>query len=232
MESWEKQKRNLKKPAIPNARRIKCFSTKLLQWSHENGRSFPWRQKSLSNFKIIISEVLLQRTRAETVAKIFPGFVKRFPSWNKLAIAKEKDLEKYLKPLGLWRQRTPSVKKLALEMAKRNGRFPRIRAEIEALPGIGQYIANSVQLFCHGTPKPLIDVNMARVLERYFGPRKLADIRDDPYLQALAEKVVSHGNPVLINWAILDLAAIVCGPRKPHCKTCILKKRCRFLETS
>lgn len=29
-------------------------------------------------------------------------------------------------------------------------------------------------------PAPYLDVNMARVLERHFGPRKLSDIRYDP----------------------------------------------------
>lgn len=32
---------------------------------------------------------------------------------------------------------------------------------------------------------------MARVLERYFGPRKLADIRYDPYLQDLATRDIA-----------------------------------------
>ncbi len=30
------------------------------------------------------------------------------------------------------------------------------------------YIANAIELIGFGTPRPLLDVNMARVLERYF----------------------------------------------------------------
>ena len=39
---------------------------------------------------------------------------------------------------------------------------------------------------------------MARVLERYFGPRNLADIRYDPYLQELAHKVVDADDAIHI----------------------------------
>jgi hypothetical protein len=59
----------------------------------------------------------------------------------------------------------------------------------------GQYIANAVLLLCHGEPQPLLDVNMARVLERVFGPKKLADIRYDPYLQQLAMRIVQCKKP-------------------------------------
>lgn len=45
-------------------------------------------------------------------------------------------------------------------------------------------------LVVYGIPEPLVDVNMVRVLERFFGPRKLADIRYDSYLQTLARQVV------------------------------------------
>ncbi|MFM7022382.1 MAG: hypothetical protein ACKOXB_05350 [Flavobacteriales bacterium] len=75
---------------------------------------------------------------------------------------------------------------------------------------MGQYISNAVELVVYNKPSPLIDVNMARVLERFFGPRKMADIRYDPYLQELAYKVVNHKNAKEVNWAILDFAALVC----------------------
>ena len=69
---------------------------------------------------------------------------------------------------------------------------------------------------------------MARVLERFFGPRQMADIRYDPFLQHLSRAVLSDGDPRIMNWAILDLAALVCKPRNPDCPRCPLKARCRY----
>lgn len=170
----------------------------------------------------------MQRTRAEVVAGFLPRFVEQFPSWDELAKATEEDLRTYLQPIGLWRRRAASLQKLAAEMVRREGQFPSERDEIEELPGVGQYIANSVMLFCYGEAQPLLDVNMARVLERFFGPRKLADIRYDPYLQELARAVVRSGNPAAVNWAILDHATLVCKIVKPSCPTCPVFEKCMF----
>jgi A/G-specific adenine glycosylase len=117
---------------------------------------------------------------------------------------------------------------LAKEMVKRNGRLPQSREDLESIPFMGQYTANAVELVVFNKPSPLIDVNMARVLERFFGPRKMADIRYDPYLQKLAYKIVSHARTKEINWAILDFAAIICKARRPLCEGCFLNSKCNF----
>jgi len=212
----------------PTLDRICCFRDSLLGWYEAEGRHFPWREGSASNYEKIIAEVLLQRTRAEVVAAFFPRFIREFPSWKRLSRASEEQLQVFLQPIGLWRRRATSIQALAQEMAKRGGRFPGTREEIEKLPGIGQYIANAVQMFVHGQPQPLLDTNMARVLERVFGPRKLADIRYDPYLQQLATSVVGCDAAADINWAILDLAAKVCTIRKPRCHICPAEPICKW----
>jgi A/G-specific adenine glycosylase len=212
---------------LPSEKNLEIFRRDLLYWFEKNGRKFPWR-KSSSKYRCIIAEILLQRTRAETVSKFLPDFFQQYPSWKKLSQATIEELQGSLKPIGLWRRRASSMKELSLEMVRRNGRFPRLRTDIESLPGVGQYITNAVLLFCHGEPQPLLDTNMARVLERVFGPRKMADIRYDPYLQQLALKVVDCDSPKKVNWAILDLAALICFPKKPSCNQCPVSLACNY----
>jgi len=161
---------------IPSSRALVELRRRLLHWFGDHGRKFPWRRK----YKLIISELLLQRTRAETVGNFFNKFICQYPSWKILAEAKESEIGEVIQPIGLWKRRAHTLKQLAIVMAKRNGRITRTREEIEALPGVGQYIANAILLLCQGQPQPLLDSNMPRVRERVFGPRKLADIRYDP----------------------------------------------------
>lgn len=210
--------------------KIKFFQKKILNWYKYNGRTFAWRKKGLTHYQYIIAEVLLQRTKAETIAEFYPNFVKEFPNWKALAKAKAKKIERYLKPIGLYRQRSKRLMSLAKEMVKRNGRLPKDRHELESIPFMGQYIANAVELVIFNEPSPLIDVNMARVLERFFGPRKLADIRYDPYLQKLSYKIVEHESAKEMNWAILDFAALLCKAKKPLCKLCWLNASCSYLR--
>jgi len=215
-------------PPSPAGPEVRWFRKQLLRWFRQNARRFSWRRKRVSTYERVICEALLQRTQAQTINAFLPAFIRQFPSWSSLAKASDRDLEACLKPIGLWRRRAQSLLQLAREMSSRRGRFPRTREEIEALPGVGQYIANAILLFTRRSPEPLVDVNMARVLERYFGPRLLADIRFDSYLQQLARRVVSSADPVSVNWAILDLAALVCKRDAPLCSACPLLARCQF----
>jgi A/G-specific adenine glycosylase len=237
------RKREVEQSSMPNKRRrsklprtypspneIDWFRRRLLNWFAANRRDFPWRNSSTSNYVRILSEVLLQRTKAEVVANYLPTFIKRYPSWQALATATKKDLRNFFKPIGLWKRRATSVERLAKQMARRRGKFPNTREEIEDLPNVGQYISNAILLFCHHERQPLLDTNMARVLERFFGPRLLADIRYDPYLQSLAKGVLASEDPVAMNWAILDHAALVCKLSRPQCTACPLAARCKFAK--
>lgn len=212
-------------------KKIEVFQERILEWYLKKGRKFPWRKKGLTHYQYVIAEVLLQRTKAETVSKFYSQFIKDFPNWTILAEAVTAIIEQYLKPIGLYRQRAKRLHSLAVEMVKRKGKFPRDRTELESIPFMGQYIANAVELIIYKQPSPLIDVNMSRLLERYFGKRKMADIRYDPYLQKLSYKVVNHLKAKEVNWAILDFAAITCKS-KPLCVICPLASKCIYYEST
>ncbi len=212
--------------------KIQFFQEKILHWFKYNGRKFYWRNKGLSNYQYVIAEVLLQRTKAETVAKFYPDFIVEFPIWKSIVEADIKRIEDYLRPVGLYTQRSVRLKNLAIEMVKRNGRLPKDRKELESIPFMGQYIANAVELVIFNQHSPLVDVNMARVLERFFGERKLADIRYDPYLQELSYKIVEHESAKEINWAILDFAALICKARNPNHSICPLQEQCVYCKKS
>ena len=216
---------------LPAYKRIEEFRTLLIPWFSKHGRSFVWRQASVTEYQIIIAEILLQRTQATTVDRFLPMFFDRYPSWEDIARSGEDEVAEVLKPIGLWRRRADTLTKLAQQIVTRHGVFPNRRAEIELLPGVGQYIANAIEMICFGIPRPLLDNNMSRVIERYFGPRKLADIRYDPYLQKLAARVVDTTEFLQVNWAILDLAALICIPKAPRCLKCPLSSKCRTVKT-
>lgn len=212
----------------PTRARVRAFQTRLETWFAAEGREFPWREAGCSLYVQILTEVLLQQTRAESVSVFLPRFTLAYPDWHALATADTRKLQRALKPLGLWRRRSIALKSLARSILARQNRWPTQRAELEQMPAVGQYVASAVLIFAHRQPEPLLDVNMARVIERYFGPRTLADIRDDPYLQSLARLIVRHPEPSSINWAILDLGALICTANNPRCSDCPLRRGCRY----
>lgn len=209
-------------------RKLTRLRLDLLGWAQENGRPFPWRLAGASTYERIVVEVLLQRTTASAVASFYPAFIDRFPSWEALAAASPDELETFLKPLGLWRRRAASLLGLARYAAAVSGEFPRGAVSHAEIPAVGQYVSNAISMFQHGMQTPLLDVNMARVIERFVRPRRLADIRYDPWLQAAAHWLVRGESPERVNWAVLDFAAVVCKARKPRCQSCLLSARCGY----
>lgn len=132
-----------------NQKNITFFQDSLLKWYSKNGRNFPWRNKSLSTYRVVIAEILLQRTKAETVAGFYKDFIKEYPNWKSIAASKIEDIENYLKPVGLHKQRSVRLQQLSIEMVERRGRFPRKREDLESIPFIGQYI-NLFAVFKNG----------------------------------------------------------------------------------
>lgn len=206
---------------------VEEFRRRILAWYEQHARDFPWR-RATTCYQRTIGELLLQRTQASTVARFYPEFIGKYPSWQSLSRVREKDLQEFLRPIGLWRRRARKLIELAVVIEGKQGQLPSTREELEQLPGVSQYMASVILLLCYGEREPLIDVNTARVLERVFGKRKLADIRYDPFLQDIAQLVVSVDDPIALNWAMLDLAATVCLQAGPRCFDCPLAEMCRF----
>ena len=211
-----------------NKNDIKYLRKVLLEWFDSNKRDFPWREKGISNYELILSEILLQRTRAETVAKYYSTFFNKFPDWDNLIKANKQDLELIFKPLGLYKHRANRLIKIIEEYKEKNGVLPRNKNELQESSMSTLYISNAYELFILNHRAALIDVNMSRLLGRFFYPKEFKDVRKDKIIQELAHNVINVKSCKELNWAILDYAALVCKSAKPKCTDCKLNSRCKY----
>ena len=209
---------------------VSWFREQLIAWFELNKRSFPWREATRTPYELVVAEILLQRTPASSVAKIYHDFLERFPSWAILSRATSEDLEKSIKGLGLSKLKVGIFQNLCKALEEYKGNIPTSRADLEAIKGVGQYTASTILAIVHGQREPFVDVNMARVLGRFFGRGIKSDVRDDPELHVLARYIVNMEKCLQINWAILDLSASVCKFSRPTCEECPLQKKCQFLH--
>jgi len=208
--------------------RIRWFRRQLLAWFGCNGRAFPWRDPARTPYEVIVAEILFQRTTANGVARAYPTFIERYPSWEALSCVSLERLQQDLRPLGLWRQKAAVFQSLARSLEGGGGRVPTSRRELEQFEGIGQYTASAVLAIVYGRAEPLVDVNAARLLGRFFGLGTFPNIGRDPILHALARRVVRGERSLQVSWAILDFGALVCRPNRPLCKECPLQSGCGF----
>lgn len=210
---------------------IQYLQHRLLEWFDRERRAFPWREEGTSRYRQIVVEILLQRTRAETVAGYYETFFSRYPDWEALAHATLEELEEAMRPLGLYRHRARRLWKLAEDLRRRGGVPPADEAELRDSGFTGLYIVNAFELFMLRKRRPLLDVNMSRLLKRYFRPGDFIDVRLDRELQMLAADIVEVRRCKELNWAILDYAAMVCTKRHPQCPTCALARYCAYYQT-
>ena len=200
----------------------------LLDWFKTNKRNFLWRNPELTPFKILLAEIMLQKTGANQVEKLFPDFIEKYPTAQDIVKISDLELENLLRPLGLYQRRARDIKKTAQLIADNNDIIPNTRKELMDLPGVGDYIANAVLCFAFKQRVPIVDANVGRVINRVFSfPVKNAPSRDKKLLEKMKE-IIPEKNYIEFNYAILDFAALVCMPRNPLCDDCPILEICDF----
>jgi A/G-specific adenine glycosylase len=121
---------------------------------------------------------------------------------------------------------------LARTIEERGGQVPCSRAELVHLRGIGLYTASAVLAVVFGQVEALVDVNMARLLGRFFGSLAGSGRSRDRSLQTLSRLVVGGEDSLRVNWAVLDFAALACRSRRLLCQECPLRSRCQYFSAN
>ena len=110
------------------------ITERLLNWYDENKRDLPWR-RTREPYAVLVSEIMLQQTRVETVTGYYREFMRRFPDVYALAAAAETDVLRAWEGLGYY-SRARSLYRAAKQVAEQfGGAFPDTLEGWRALPG-------------------------------------------------------------------------------------------------
>jgi len=207
----------------------------LLAWFSREGRTFIWRSRP-TPFNILVAEILLRKTGAEVVNRFLPAFLSRFPKPSMLATVDPQELTTFLSPLGLSRQRADQLKRLGEILTElTGGKVPNSRCSLLVLPGVGEYTAAAVLCFAYGRVEALVDTNVARIVLRVHGIAQHShyEARRSPEVWDRARNIIGENKATAksLNWALLDLGAMVCKSRDPKCAECPLQELCAYAKT-
>ena len=145
------------------------FAQNIINWHKFNGRAFPWRTTN-NPYHILIAEMLLRRTTATAVARVYPDFILRFEKPETLARARLSTIETRIASLGLQKQRASHLKQTAtLIVNDYEGIVPNDIDTLSRFPGVGRYVASAVMIFAFGENLPMVDGNVIHLLTRVFG---------------------------------------------------------------
>lgn len=205
------------------------FQKELLNWFKNNKRNFLWR-KSKNPYDLIIAEIMLQKTNAEKVEKVYPWFLDKIPDFPALFSVSDEELKNILRYLGLQNQKVPILKDLAKRVINEyNNNLPQNKEDLLKIKGIGNYIANAVLCFAFNKRVPIVDGNMIRILERVFNIKsKKKNARTDIEIWEQMEDLLPEEDYKNFNYALLDFAALICTFYNPKCDECFFKRNCYY----
>jgi endonuclease III len=189
-------------------------------------RTYPHAETALeySNpFELIVAVILSAQCTDARVNMTTPVLFKKYPTAEKLAKAKQEDVEQIVKSCGFFRMKARNIINCARELVeKHGGEVPREREQLEALAGVGRKTASVVMSVAFETAAIAVDTHVFRVSHRMgltLGktPR---DVEDD--LEALVPREKwRHAH----HWLILHGRAI-CKAPTPLCGQCPVNELC------
>jgi A/G-specific adenine glycosylase len=200
--------------------RVQRFRLILLAWFDRHKRPLPWRQDH-DPYRVWLSEIMLQQTRVAAVIAHYQKFLRRFPTVERLASAREASVLTAWSGLGYYRRARMLHAAAKMIVRERGGKFPASSEELHTLPGIGRYTAAAIASIAFEEPVAVVDGNVTRVLQRVHA-RKLAGQE----VWRAAEELLDRRRPGDFNQAMMELGATVCSPRQPQCPLCPVSNLC------
>jgi len=212
--------------------KIDGFVEGILKWYEHNKRDYLFWRKTENSYYILVSEMMLQKTTVKQVQSLIHKFIERFPTPKHLASASVKEIEELITPLGMEHKRAVRYKKWAVIVVERyGGQIPDSEKALISLPGVGQYMANSVLCLAFGKDVPLLDTNIVRILKRVFNIKSnKARARTDKKLWDFVKNITPRGRAREMNLALLDHGALVCTAKNPRHLICPVRDLCIAYE--
>jgi A/G-specific adenine glycosylase len=211
-------------------KKIEWFRKQLLDWGKQNLREFPWRQTK-DAYSILVAECLLQKTDAETVAPVYQKFLAKYPTVSDLAKGNIEEIASILQSLGLLFRASRLSDSAKTIIDRYCGNVPNSESQLLELSGIGIYTARAICSQAFDRPLAVLDANVARILERFFGIQGERVKSRCKILWQAAEIIAPENQVGQWNLTLLDFGALICTARNPACDRCCLANKCHWLHS-
>jgi endonuclease III len=181
-----------------------------------------------SPYELLVSVILSAQCTDKRVNIITPGFFERFPTVDKLAVAKEEEVFNLIKSCSYPNNKTSHLVKMAvMVMEKFEGQIPSDVENLQKLPGVGRKTANVMASVAFNQPKLAVDTHVFRVAARlgltYRAKNPLqAELQLVKYIPEDKISIAHH-------WLILH-GRYVCQARRPKCESCGISRYCKYFE--
>lgn len=100
-------------------------------------------EKWKNNYQTLVAIILSARTRDEVTIEVCKKLFKEFPTANSLSKASTKEIEKIIRPVNFYRNKSKNISNCSKMLVKvYNSKVPEEIDELIKLPGVGRKTAN------------------------------------------------------------------------------------------
>jgi A/G-specific adenine glycosylase len=192
-------------------------------WFLKNQRNLPWREGK-DPYSVLVSEVMLQQTRAVVVIPYFRRWMSRFPTLVALSEATEVEVVKLWEGLGYYSRARNLLELAKTVVSQYEGKLPNSLEELLKLKGLGPYTAGAILSFGFYQKAVALDGNVERVIARFVGFKKEVK-KHGKELRQIVYDFLPDKEPYITMEGLIELGATICA-KKPLCNLCPLSKSC------
>ncbi len=178
-------------------------------------------------FRVLIGTILSQRTRDEMTEKAVDQLFAKYPDPSTLAAADPADVERRIKPVGFYHQKTLQIQRVSRILVDAyGGRVPSTFEELVALPQVGPKTANCVLVYGYGIPRIPVDTHVHRVSNRLGLVRsKTPEQTESVLMQTLPKRYW-----LAVNELFIEFGKDICRPVRPRCEACSFQNFCSYFR--
>lgn len=177
-------------------------------------------------FELAIAVILSAQTTDIAVNKLTPTLFEKYPDAKTLAKADQKDVEKILMTIGLYRNKAKNIIMFSNQIVEDfNNVVPNTKNDLIKLAGVGTKTANVILSEYFKIPAIAVDTHVERVTKR------LKIVRES-YSVLQTEKRLERALP-RERWSQAHHSFILfgryhCTARNPKCDVCPLTADCKY----
>src|SRR5499427_8289867 len=176
-----------------------------------------------STFELLAAVLLSAQATDASVNRATRRLFALAPTPQAMLALGEEALCEHIRSIGLYRTKARNLLQTCRILAERHGGVvPRVRDDLQALPGVGRKTANVVLNVAFGEPTMAVDTHVFRVANR-TGIAAGANVRavEDGLMRRIPERYLQHAH----HWLILH-GRYVCQARRPRCDACVVCDLC------
>lgn len=185
----------------------------------------------------LVSTILSQNTNDVNRDRAFDALHAKFPTWEAVRDAKEKNVIEAIKPAGLANQKGPRIQQVLRAITEERGALDlqfladmpleEARSWLTKFNGVGPKTAAIVLCFSLGKPAFPVDTHVYRVTGRIgLRPEKMTVEQAHPHLESVFPPETYYA----AHLNIIRLGREVCNARKPMCPQCPIRELCEYKE--